>query len=554
MIRFFLIFCLIIPIESFSQIFSPEANNQTQIPNLNGLGQDDMFVFCTTDNINKGTLHAQSSLDDNMPVVFYWKQFNQENHQYVVIQKDSNVLQSVVSGLSNGLYQVSIIENNGSLIEQHKTWVYNDDLSISIDSVADLCNEITLHSSTVNNNMDIYNTSLDPFIIDSNTVITICLNANHTYVSDLAFYLIGPEECGSPVVELAPHPGSINPLEDVCNAGNDLNNFCFSTASTNEFYVCNEETPLNGTWAVSSSWDILFGCDATLSGWTVQIFDCISQDIGVLTHAELTFTNITNNSSTTVFYDSQEISAFIADNSCSDTTAASHTYVFPELATITTTLNNKYSYQWTCADSNVVFDNNNLPSPTIIIKNSGEYWIYCSVTDSLGSCTAHDSVYFSYVAPVKPIIQYNDTLLSIGNTDLYCTWFLDSSVIATGYNLNEISPTQSGYYRVLLTDSTGCNSIYSDLFYYKTSALNKLNHHDQAIFVYPNPANSIDGFHIRTPYKGTLTIYSLQGNIISHQKIYPQDELVPISNLKAGTYILVFQNKWISNRKLIVII
>jgi hypothetical protein len=117
----------------------------------------------------------------------------------------------------------------------------------------------------------------------------VCFDAKHTYVSDLGFYLIGPPACGSPRIELAPNVGRVIPAGGICNSGDDISNLCFSTASVAIFNVCVEGTPLTGTFASSDTWNAIYGCDATLGGWRIQIYDCINLDRGSLTGARITF-------------------------------------------------------------------------------------------------------------------------------------------------------------------------------------------------------------------------------------------------------------------------
>jgi hypothetical protein len=407
--KYSLILALFLPFFSQAQISSPQANKTSTMPNLNGIGEDQLFVFCDPTGEIGGSLTAAPSNPSNS-VNFLWEVYNREAFMFDSLLFEENILISSVSNLSSNLYRVSISETNGTPIEQFQAWVYVDQLSIAIDSMVGTCDEVNLDAILTKNSMEYYNTSFDPLIIDSNTVITICLSASHTYVSDLGFYLIGPPSCGSPVIELSPNPGAVNPINNVCNNGDDLVNLCFSTSSTDNFYVCVESTPLTGKWAASSSWEALYGCDATNSGWTVQIFDCISEDEGALTHAELTFTNLDDNYYTTAFYDSEEINAFIADNSCSDTLAATHTYEFPELTYVTTRLKNDYRYQWSCSDESVMIENETVKATKATFGNSSDCWFYLTVNDSLGNCEAIDSMYYAYQHSTLPSIESVDPL------------------------------------------------------------------------------------------------------------------------------------------------
>lgn len=158
---------------------------------------------------------------------------------------------------------------------------------------------------------------ITPFPLTANSTVQICFTASHTYVSDLAFHLVGPPSCGSPDILLSPNPSTS------CNSGNNISSLCFTNANTDAFNVCGAAVPLSGNFGAYATgapidWTPLLGCDANEPGWAVQIYDCVSLDFGALTDATLTFTeddgagNITSSSySTPVGFSSS-----INDNSC----------------------------------------------------------------------------------------------------------------------------------------------------------------------------------------------------------------------------------------------
>src|SRR5690606_8562802 len=96
-------------------------------------------------------------------------------------------------------------------------------------------------------------------------------------------------------------------------------------------------------------WSSLIGCNAAAGGWAVQIYDCIGQDVGSLTNAQITFSNLTSicGSPTSISYGSGAINSAINDNSCTAATASIFQVpVSPTLSTpITITANT--SLLWT---------------------------------------------------------------------------------------------------------------------------------------------------------------------------------------------------------------
>ncbi|MCF8463219.1 MAG: hypothetical protein K9G41_00145 [Flavobacteriales bacterium] len=157
--------------------------------------------------------------------------------------------------------------------------------------------------------------------------MTICFEAQHTYVSDLGFYLIGPQECGSPIIPISPQPQSTSPTNGCCcNSGNNIDSLCFSTESNLCIDVCNSPVPLSGTYggydSVSGStlidWTPLYGCPIQSGSWRAQIFDCIGSDVGTFTGGTL----VINGLNDSFLYHISDENSSINDNSCTHQTAS----------------------------------------------------------------------------------------------------------------------------------------------------------------------------------------------------------------------------------------
>ncbi len=188
-------------------------------------------------------------------------------------------------------------------------------------------------------------------IVDENTYIEVCFWADHTFVSDLGFYLKAPG-CQntwpglSGVVELLPCISDWNsdtgfnstgiPFSALgcgdpsqigyVNSGNNIEEFCFSTHSSldgsimvsgnSEYTACVADlpTPLSGTYASVGSWDKIYGYNALTSGWSVQIYDSEQSDVGALTRVTITFFEESDCGENFIFYDLHNIYSNIADN------------------------------------------------------------------------------------------------------------------------------------------------------------------------------------------------------------------------------------------------
>lgn len=208
-------------------------------------------------------------------------------------------------------------------------------------------------------------------LIDENTYIKVCFWAEHTYVSDLGFYLKAPgcellEPGNEGVVQLCPAASDWGPSaqygswtgipwstlgcssatdeNSACNAGNNVGNessgFCFSThivpngqemaAGTPEYTpcICDLPTPLIGTFASVGPWEPIYGFDINEEGWRLQIYDCQDADIGNLQRATIQFSNYSECDSTVVIYELNDISIPINDVSCNASNASQNIIPF----------------------------------------------------------------------------------------------------------------------------------------------------------------------------------------------------------------------------------
>jgi gliding motility-associated-like protein len=267
------------------------------------------------------------------PWDFEWQVFVPGFNGWTSYASEYDVNSSTIAGLASGGYRVTITDANGTPVGCYIAWIseiVGSPGGVDILPIPPSCTSINLVGViTPTVITPIYEVGPPPIIVDANTQISICFTGNHTWVSDLAFYLVGPPSCGSPTVLLSPNPGAIG-QGPVCNSGNNVSNLCFSTESTNNLNICTASTPLSGTYGTYGpsntpiNWNPIFGCDATAGGWAVQIYDCIGLDVGALTDATLTFTgnNECGVSQTIVYSTPPGFSSPINDNSCSSSTAS----------------------------------------------------------------------------------------------------------------------------------------------------------------------------------------------------------------------------------------
>lgn len=373
----------------------------------NGSNNDPIFVFCSPDNLGNPVLSGSLTATPTGgvgPYNYIWYSYVVATNSWQVYNTQ-NALNgpSTISNLLSGGYRVTILDAGGNLVGCFRAWVWIKNTTVDVSPIAPGCTPFQLNGSyTTTETFTYYNPPSDPFLVNASTTITVCMSATHTYVSDLGFYLVGPPSCGSPIVALAPNPGSIG-QGSICNNGDNVNNLCFTTLPSPNFNACTPGSPYTGTYdsygagSTPINWSSIYGCDATSGGWSVQIFDCIAYDVGSLTRATLTFSGTSSCGQTTITYDSGNINSLIDDNSCTQSTASIYTVPAPvaqsRIFTATTT------YSWTGPN----ITNGTTLTPSVTPVPTTDSWYYLNVTSSVG-CVHRDSAFFDYQLPATPVI------------------------------------------------------------------------------------------------------------------------------------------------------
>jgi len=402
--------CLLAGNSLFAQLSGPGAAVVEQTTYTNGQPPDPIFIFCDPDYFNTpvpATLTATPP--GGVPGwKFDWFNYNPGTNSWVAMGTDQNVPTSTRTGLASGGYRVVITDGNNVVQGCFRAWVWHKQTLLNIaDSLAPSCDTTVINGVfNTNNSFTYYNPPPDPFIIDANTEITVCFNAVHTYVSDLAFYMVGP---GGGTVLLSPNPGA-NGQGAICNSGDNVNNLCFTTESTANLNVCAiAPSGLGGTYGTYGpgntpiNWAPVYGNDATQGGWLVQIYDCIGADVGALTNATITFTGMASCGPSTVTYNSGNINSAINDNSCSPQSASIYS-VPPPPPTAAQTITATTTLVWTSNPPIPGFPPAGPALPLVIDSvPHTDTWFYLTAYNSKG-CVNVDSVLFRYSPPDTPIV------------------------------------------------------------------------------------------------------------------------------------------------------
>jgi len=435
----------------------------------NGSTNNSIFIWCGSGN--NGSL-TYTPTTGTAPYTFNWFSYNSTTFSWNTITTQ-NGSSSTLNNLGNGGYRVEVYSSDGSLVGCDIAWVWNVNNTVTANNTQVSCGSTNLTgTNTVTpNSFTYYNPPPPQSLINSNTQITVCFTGTHTWVSDLGFYLIGPASCGSPVITLSPNPGSIG-QPNVCNMGDNFTNLCFTSGAGNNFNVCNAVTPLTGTYnryglnpGTPINWSPLVGCNAAQGGWRVQVFDCVSLDVGTLTNARITFSNLTSicGSPTTITYNSGNINSAINDNSCSQATAS--VYQVPPPANLTTpiTLTGTTTTSWTSSPTSTISNPNNLNTTSSNITSPTTFTLTSNF--SVGGTDICQSTAQTTFTPTPLTANFTSTNpLCFGDCNGTATATPTSGTSPYTYtwtpsgNTNTINNLCSGNYTVTITDSNGCTT------------------------------------------------------------------------------------------------
>jgi gliding motility-associated-like protein len=447
----------------------------------NGSPNDSIYIWCNEGlNTENGQLLATAS-SGNGPWEFNWYFHNSTTSSWDNLTVETGN-ESLLEDLPSGGYRVEIFDNNGDLVDCNIVWVWNLNTAVDADQSIAGCDATDLLGDvSATSNFTYYNPPPPEALIDANTEITICFDATHTFVSDLGFFLVGPASCGSPTIPLSPNPGSIG-QGSVCNSGDNIVDLCFTNQGAGNLDVCTSTTPLTGTYSsyglnpgTPIDWSPLIGCNAAEGGWSVQIYDCIGADVGALTGATISFSNLQSfcGSPTTITYDSGVISSAINDNSC-DPASASIFEVPPSTEfSDPIVINATTEFEWTASQTvtipNATADLNT--SVTDIPPVFTTFYLNVNTSFNDVSCDYIDSVTFEYtccnlVADAgADTSKCSEDIIGIGSNpeaDVYYSWsptdnLSDPNVSNPFVSITNNSGTSEFYtYVVTISDDLGC--------------------------------------------------------------------------------------------------
>ncbi|MCC6700259.1 MAG: gliding motility-associated C-terminal domain-containing protein [Fluviicola sp.] len=454
---------------ALGQITANGNSGVTSTAYTNGAPNDNIFIWCgDVMGLNQASLTATPNSGVG-PYTFNWFFHDQTTFSWEPYITQTGMT-STINNLPSDGYRVEIRDASNALVNCFMAWVWNLNTQVVANNSVTSCSNTALNG-TVNTsgNFSYYNPPPPQSLINPSTTITVCFTATHTYVSDLGFYLVGPPGCGSPTIPLMPHPELINSGNGCCcNGGNNVNNLCFTTNMVGNIEPCSAAVPLTGTYSgysssfgdnVSINWSPLYGCNATEGGWKVQIYDCIGADVGSLTNASITFSNLTSlcGSPTTFTYSSGAINSSINDNSCSAGTAS--IFSVPQSTDFTTpiTVNATTTLLWTNLSAVAITNATNANASAVSPVGTTDYILTATTTFGGVTCSSDDT---TSVVIALPTVDAGPNQSACGGSSVTLsgsgavsyTW--DNGVT----NGVAFTPPATTTYTVTGTDGNGCQN------------------------------------------------------------------------------------------------
>ncbi len=450
----------------FGQITANGNSSSTTTVYTNGVGNDQIYIWSANGlATNSGSLTAvPGAVGAGGPYTFTWFYHNEATFSWSLYSTSSG-LTSTISSLASDGYRCQIQDNTGAVVVCYNAWVWNMNGAVSISQAVQSCVNVNLTGSVSSIGLfNYYNPPLPQSFITASTSISVSFSGTHTFVSDLAYYVKGPAECGSPIVQLAAlTPGSI------CNVGDDINNLTFNTSSLNVFNVCNATVPLSGTYGsfvnelganFTIDWSPLYGCNAATGDWKIQIYDCTLQDVGFLTHASISFSGLVPlcNASSSLTYDSGIIISEINDNSCTSASASVFDVPISSIFSTPINLNATTTYVWSASPA-ITFPSSTTASLTQNVTGLGLGTTIFTLTETV----SYGSYSNTFIANSNFVVASVTALSSQSTvTQSVCTseTFSPISVTASGSGLtyqwysNSSSSNSGGTLIVGATSST----------------------------------------------------------------------------------------------------
>ncbi|MNK05551.1 hypothetical protein D3C87_234340 [compost metagenome] len=461
--KLFFLLTVVSSVYTHAQLTGNGHSGSTMTNYTSGTANDPIYIWCgNTLGAEQGSLTATPT-NGTGPFTFNWFYHDQTTFSWQPFMTQTGATSTIGSLASDG-YRCEIKDASNATTDCLVAWVWNMNTEVVPSAALSNCNNASLTSGVnTTGSFTYYNTPPPESLINASTQIQVCFNATHTWVSDLAFYLVGPASCGSPTILLSLNPGQLG-QNNICNMGDNVTNLCFTTSGGGNLNVCNPApSTLSGTYSsygpanTPINWTGLIGCNAAGGNFSVQVYDCIAGDMGALTNATITFSNLTSfcGSPTTISYSSGAINAPINDGTCSPQSASTFSVPVPPILSTPLTINATTTLLWTGAGAiaNPTAANttsSGLPEGVSNFTLTATTSYGNAICDPVSASTSVNVVYPTVDAgPDRTVCVGQPTTLSGSGAQSY-TW---NNGVTNGVAFN---PTVTATYTVIGTAANGC--------------------------------------------------------------------------------------------------
>jgi hypothetical protein len=147
------------------------------------------------------------------PYTFSWNYFNLTAGAWSPYFSEVAASSSLIENLQPGAYNVVITDANGTTVGCDNAWIVQyligegggGGLTVDLFPIEPSCTQIVLQGvidinppwGTGGFTTGYSNLPPNPMFVDASTAINVCFTGTHTWVSDIAFYLVGPASCGT---------------------------------------------------------------------------------------------------------------------------------------------------------------------------------------------------------------------------------------------------------------------------------------------------------------------------------------------------------------------
>jgi hypothetical protein len=148
---------------------------------------------------------------------------------------------------------------------------------------------------------------------------------------------------------------------------------------------------------------------------------------------------------------------------------------------------------------------------------------------------------------VNPIVNASTTIQGDSSItalpiDMSYQWIncSDNSIIVSA--TNQILEPMSGSYAVIVTNSAGCSDTSTCVNISNTANLNE-NDLNGLISIFPNPSSDFITISLPENNSFEILISDVNGKLIQEISTYKNSEMISVSNLESGIYMISFQSE-----------